>query len=127
MRRPPPLSTFPAFPITVGVAVLAVVATWRYWSGVDIERFMLYSNIWWREPWRLLTPALFHLDTIHILFNLYWLWVFGTTIELEFGHGNTLGIYVLLAAGTTSPNMRSAPSASDSPDSITASSDSSGS
>ena len=99
MRQPPPLGTCLAFPITTSVAALAIVATLRWWSGADIERLLLEGQVWWREPWRLVTPALFHVDLIHLLFNLYWLWVFGTLVETEFGHGPTLGIYLLFAAG----------------------------
>ncbi len=101
MRRPPSLNYVLGYPITVGVAVLAIAATLRWWSGMDIEQFMLGCDEWWREPWRFLTPALFHGDLLHLLFNLYWLWLFGTQIEDEFGHGLTLGIYALLAAGST--------------------------
>ena len=61
---------------------------------------MFNGQDWWREPWRLVTPALFHVGIIHLLFNLCWLWVFGTLVEAEFGHGPTLGIYLLLAAGS---------------------------
>ena len=100
MRQPPPLSACLGYPITTGVAALAVVATLRWWTGADIERFMIGFDDWWREPWRLLTPALFHVDLIHLLFNLYWLWVFGSQVEGEFGPGRTLGIYVLLAIGS---------------------------
>ena len=100
MRQPPPLSVCLGYPITTGVAALAVVATLRWWTGADIGRFMIGFDDWWREPWRLLTPALFHVDLIHLLFNLYWLWVFGSQVEGEFGPGRTLGIYVLLAIGS---------------------------
>ncbi len=61
---------------------------------------MFNAEDWWREPWRLVTPALFHGDIIHLLFNLCWLWVFGTLVEAEFGHAPTLGIFLLLAAGS---------------------------
>jgi len=100
MRQPPPLNAAPAFPITAGIAVLAVIATARYWSGGDIERFMFNSHLLWHEPWRLATSVLFHADVLHLLFNLYWLWVFGTQIETEFGHGPTLGVCLLLAIGS---------------------------
>lgn len=100
MRHPPPLAAWFGFPITTCVAGLAIVATIGYLNGADVGRFMFNSYDWWREPWRLVVPALFHGDIIHILFNLYWLWIFGTLIEIEFGHGPTLAIYLLLAAGS---------------------------
>jgi membrane associated rhomboid family serine protease len=100
MRQSPPLSAWFAFPITTCVAGLAIAASVRYWSGADIERFMFNGQDWWREPWRLVTPTLFHANFIHLFFNLYLLWVFGTLVETEFGHGPTLGIYLLLAIGS---------------------------
>jgi membrane associated rhomboid family serine protease len=100
MHPPPSPAECPRYPITAGIAVLAIVGTLRYWSGVDIDRFTIGCDRWWLEPWRLLTPVLFHLGPLHLIFNLYWLWVFGTKVEDEFGHGRTLGIYVLLAAGS---------------------------
>jgi membrane associated rhomboid family serine protease len=100
MRHPPPLNAGLAFPITTCVAFLAIAGTVRYLGGADVERFMFNGQDWLREPWRLVTPALFHANAIHLLFNLYWLWVFGTLVETEFGHGPTLGIYLLLAAGS---------------------------
>ena len=38
MRRPPPLSTCLGYPITAGVAALAIAATLRWWSGANIDR-----------------------------------------------------------------------------------------
>ena len=61
---------------------------------------MIGSDRWWLEPWRLVTPVFFHVNALHLIFNLCWLWVFGTKVEDEFGHARTLGIYVLLAAGS---------------------------
>ena len=105
MQKPPPLSACLRYPITTGVAALAVLATLRLWTGADIERFMIGYDNWWLQPWRLLTPTLFHGNTLHLLFNLCWLWVFGTRIEEELGSGRTLGIYVLLALGSTTADQ----------------------
>jgi membrane associated rhomboid family serine protease len=99
MRRPPPISSCLAYPITTSLAALAIAATLRYWSGANIDRFVIGLDDWWREPWRFCTPVLFHVNVIHLAFNLYWLWVFGPQIESTFGQGKTLGIYALLAAG----------------------------
>ena len=101
MRHPPPLSACWSLPITTCIAGLAIVAFLRSSGGTNIgEQFMFNAVDWWREPWRLVTPALFHGDIIHLLFNLCWLWVFGTLVEAEFGHAPTLGIFLLLAAGS---------------------------
>lgn len=101
MRRPPPLNEAIYFPITAGVAALAIVAMWQKHNGADIDLFMFGCDNWWSEPWRFITPAVFHGGWFHLIFNLCWLWVFGTQVEGTFGHGRTLAIYVFLAAGST--------------------------
>ena len=47
------------------------------------------------EFWRLLTPALVHGSLPHILFNMYALLSFGTSLERHFGHGRFFLLYVL--------------------------------
>src|SRR5207253_2758605 len=53
------------------------------------------------EPWRLVTSMLPHVSLPHLVFNLYWLWVFGTFLEKSFGALRFLGIVVLFAAGSS--------------------------
>jgi hypothetical protein len=48
---------------------------------------------------------LFHEGVIHLLFNLYWLWFFGTKIEDELGHMATLLIIVLLGVGSMAAEL----------------------
>jgi predicted ribosomally synthesized peptide with SipW-like signal peptide len=100
MRRPPPIASFVRYPATAGTALLAIGATLAWWSDrIDVSRlFMTELAMPW-EPWRLLTSTLLHGDVIHLLFNIYWLWVFGTAIEQVYGTLRTLGLFVLLAAG----------------------------
>jgi membrane associated rhomboid family serine protease len=100
MQQPQPLARCFHYPITTSIAAMAILGTLRWWSGADITRFEIGSDGWWLEPWRLVTPVLFHADILHLIFNLYWFWLFGAKIEEEFGQGRTLGIYVLLAAGS---------------------------
>jgi membrane associated rhomboid family serine protease len=100
MRSPPPLATCLRVPITTGIIVLAIIATLRWWSGMDIQPYVLGPDGWWRTPWQFVTPALFHADVIHLAFNLYCFWLFGARIETELGSGRTLGIYLLLDVGS---------------------------
>jgi membrane associated rhomboid family serine protease len=64
---------------------------------VDITPLVENGEIRRGEVWRLLTSALPHGDPLHLLFNLYWMWVFGTLVEKVFGIWRTLAIFMLLA------------------------------
>jgi membrane associated rhomboid family serine protease/Tfp pilus assembly protein PilF len=102
MRRPPPISRLPAYPVTGGVALMAVAVTLMTLTGRwGLGRFEVTPAAFRAEPWRLLTSALPHLDVFHILFNVYWLWAFGTLIEEVWGHVRTLALFALFAAGSS--------------------------
>lgn len=47
------------------------------------------------EWWRLLTAIFLHADFLHIAFNSYALYVFGTRLESIFGQGRFLTLYLL--------------------------------
>lgn len=49
------------------------------------------------QVWRFLTPALLHASPPHILFNMYALFSFGSSLERHFGHARFLCLYVLAA------------------------------
>lgn len=58
-------------------------------------------HAWSGQVWRLMTSTLPHVGILHLLFNLYWLWVFGTRVEIVYGSGRTLLILMLFAAGSS--------------------------
>jgi hypothetical protein len=66
----------PFQPITVLLACSSIAATIWWWSGGDAETLMLDFRVW-REPWRLISSVLLHADLIHLVFNIYWLGLFG--------------------------------------------------
>ena len=89
------------WPITVGTALLAVANTALWWSGhYDVQGLVLSSEAFWAEPWRLLTSTLLHGGVLHLLFNLYWLWIFGRWIESEYGQARTLAFFAVVAVGS---------------------------
>lgn len=51
------------------------------------------------EWWRLITAAFLHLGLLHILFNMYALWLFGPIMEQMYGHVEFAVIYLLCALG----------------------------
>jgi membrane associated rhomboid family serine protease len=52
------------------------------------------------ELWRLVTSIFPHAGILHLAFNIYWLWVFGTLVEEIFGHLKTAALIVLFAVGS---------------------------
>jgi membrane associated rhomboid family serine protease len=98
MLKPASLKEIPHCPVTTGLAAAAIVVTGMSWADKDISRFVMDVNVWqhW-ELWRAFTSIFPHVDILHIVFNVYWLWVFGTVVEHVFGHVRFLGIALLLA------------------------------
>jgi membrane associated rhomboid family serine protease len=97
MRARVPLSRAASFPVTVGVALLAIAATAFYWLGRDVTPMLMQERAFFAQPWRLLTSALLHADVVHLAFNVYWLWVFGTLLETELGAARLVGLMVTFA------------------------------
>lgn len=61
------------------------------------------------EWWRLITAAFLHLGLLHILFNMYALWLFGPIIEQMYGHVEYAVIYLLCALGGNVLTILAAP------------------
>lgn len=97
MKARVPLWEAASFPVTVGVALLAIAATLFYWSGRDVTPLLLQEQAFFAQPWRLLTSTLLHGDGFHLAFNVYWLWVFGTLLEAQLGAARLLALMVTFA------------------------------
>ena len=61
------------------------------------------------EWWRLITAAFLHLGLLHILFNMYALWLFGPIMEQMYGHVEFAVIYLLCALGGNVLTILAAP------------------
>jgi membrane associated rhomboid family serine protease len=101
VRSAPSLTLFPRFPATGGTILLAIGVTFAWWGNVDISPLFADAEIRHGEWWRLLTSTLPHAGFLHLAFNVYWIWVFGTLVEEAYGHLRTLAIFMLLAAGSS--------------------------
>jgi len=102
MLRPPPIQSAPRYPATSAIAAAAIVVSVMRWSfNQDISASFMDYHVWnnW-QLWRALTATFPHGGAMHLLFNLYWLWTFGTFIERVYGHFRFLAIYALLALGS---------------------------
>jgi GlpG protein len=56
-----------------------------------------FAHVLQGEVWRLVTPIFVHLDILHILFNMWWLYDLGTVIESRIGSGRFLFVVVISA------------------------------
>ncbi len=56
-------------------------------SAVDITNVLSFLPF--------LTSQFLHAGIAHVLFNLWYLWIFGDNVEGHFGHGRFLGFYLL--------------------------------
>lgn len=61
--------------------------------------FSLPPEIMRGEVWRIFTPAFVHGSVFHLLFNMYFLWILGNTIERTKGSGRFLLYCLITAAG----------------------------
>jgi membrane associated rhomboid family serine protease len=102
MPQTPRWTEFPKYPVIVGVGLLATAVTLAWWAGADISPLFASGYIRRGQFWRLFTTIFPHLNILHLAFNLYWLWIFGTVVERIFGHTKTALLIALFAVGSTS-------------------------
>ncbi len=87
--------------VLIGLCVLVYGAQWLSGTGVATE-FAMYAPLITTEPWRLLTSAFLHsqsLPLVHLLFNMYALYIFGPTLEGFLGRWRFAVLYLLAAVG----------------------------
>jgi membrane associated rhomboid family serine protease len=102
MRQPPKWTEFYKYPVIAGISVLAIGSTLAWWTKADVSPMFETAMIRRGELWRLLTSALLHQGLLHLIFNLYWFWIFGTLVEEVFGHVKTAALILLFASGSGS-------------------------
>ncbi len=101
MRRPPPFTQLPHYPVTGGITLLALGLTAVSLLGqLELAPLNADGYVQRGEVWRLLTSALPHVNLIHLAFNLLWLWNLGTLIEGAFGQVRTFLLIAFLALGS---------------------------
>lgn len=102
-----PVLTFGILGVTVAFFLLAMAAP-------EVRGYLAFNAVWARvEPWRFLTVVLTHAGTMHILFNMYALYLLGQFLEPALGRARFFALYllsglggsvlILLLAGITQP------------------------
>jgi membrane associated rhomboid family serine protease/TPR repeat protein len=99
MRPAPKLTEIPSYPVVAGTALLAIGVTIAWWAKLDVSPLVETAMIRRGELWRLVTSTLPHAGMLHLAFNVYWLWVFGTLVEDVYGHLKTAALVLLFAVG----------------------------
>jgi membrane associated rhomboid family serine protease len=99
--RPVEQPHFLEYQVTLLLSIAAAGLTVLWMRGNDLSFLVMDYRTWPREPWRLLTATLLHAGYLHLIFNLYWTWRFGSILEPIFGHVRMIGIYLLLGAGSS--------------------------
>lgn len=101
-----------AWLITANIAVfVATVVQSR--SILDNARSALFDTTALYPPfvvardewWRLLTSAFQHIGPLHLLLNMYILWILGMGIERSVGHTRYLALYLVSALGGSAAVM----------------------
>lgn len=98
MRSALNISEVPRYPIIAGTCLLAILVSLFWWANNDISPLFESAMIRRGELWRLLTSIFPHVGVLHLIFNVYWLWVFGSLVEETYGHLRTVALIVLFAA-----------------------------
>jgi GlpG protein len=88
-------------PVTLAVIVAAVVASLLIWSGAGYFLVADRGTVWDGQVWRLFTTVLPHGNPLHLLFDLYWFWVFGKEIESWMRPALFAGFIVATAVGSS--------------------------
>jgi membrane associated rhomboid family serine protease len=87
---------------TLIAACVAVFAGQMLLTGVDLtRRFMFVPVLATTEPYRFLTAAFLHSPNffLHIVFNMYALWLTGPYLEHLLGRARFLALYLVSAVG----------------------------
>jgi membrane associated rhomboid family serine protease len=89
----------PACKVLILVNVAVFLAQWvlrglelEYWLTASVEGVFQQGRVW-----QLLTAAFFHVDPIHILINMWVLWVFGREVESYYGTRDFTALYLAAA------------------------------
>lgn len=98
LRRPgrQPVVTYAIIGVTVFVYLLQLAS--QYLLGID------YLMLWGAkinqlieqgQIWRFFTPVLLHITFLHIAFNMYALYSIGRPLEMYYGRGRYLALYII--------------------------------
>ncbi len=105
---PQPIATYGLLGVTSVVSLLILLGDQaELESWLLLDKFAVHFSA---EYWRLLTVALVHGSFIHLMFNMYALWIIGPIVEALYGSWRYLGIYALCAVAGSVASYATSPS-----------------
>jgi len=82
--------------IALNIAVFAI----DFVTGGSLYGWLAYrGDFTASQPWRMLTSAFMHASVLHLLFNMFSLFIFGPVIEHAVGRARFAALYLLAAFG----------------------------
>jgi rhomboid protease GluP len=91
-----PVVTYCLLGLTILVFLLQLASQFFFKTDIPVILGVKVNNlIAAGQIWRLFTPMLLHGSVLHIAFNMYALYIFGTQLERFYGHGRYLVLYIL--------------------------------
>lgn len=84
--------------ILIGINLLVFLAQLTSGGNVTSLLALQPSLVFW-EPWTIVTSGFAHADWLHLLLNMYSLWIFGEAIESYIGAKHFLWLYLLSIVG----------------------------
>jgi len=84
----------------IGINLVLYLATWVS-GGALYQALAYWPPLTASEPWRMITSTFMHSPTsiLHILFNMFSLFIFGPIIENLVGRGRFIALYLLAGLG----------------------------
>jgi membrane associated rhomboid family serine protease len=89
------------YPVIVTIGLIAIVVTLAWWGGSNVSILFGNAEIRRGQLWRLVTSVFLHVGILHLAFDVYWLWILGTTVERVYGHTKSALLMLLLAIGSS--------------------------